>query len=141
VSPKKEGGFKFFFMYAIYKFIRMIQVSLWFYFFPYTVLFGSFLVPFTNQSSLSPESEIADTRLLMDNFVVKCPVGCTEQWMDDTRMCFCLDNNQVNTETNLAKLKAEQAILRAEAATAAAEIVDLRVKSAESEAKINAMQA
>jgi hypothetical protein len=46
VKPWSEGGLKAFCLHSIYKLVRLIQVSTWFYFFPYVVFFMSYLIPY-----------------------------------------------------------------------------------------------
>jgi hypothetical protein len=59
VEPKLEGGCKAWCMHAVYKFVRLFQVSFWYYFAPYSVLFLSYAIPYyVNQSGYMPESEV-----------------------------------------------------------------------------------
>lgn len=145
VNPYAEGGLKFWCMRAIYKFVRLFHVSIWFYFAPYSVMFLSFMVPYlVNQTGNVPD--IPENRILMSHFASYCPANCT--WNDIQEVCYCPSDEQAYYVTEIAELKAEQTILRAESAaiqTKSAEYdakqADFDAKQAESAAEIAALRA
>jgi hypothetical protein len=124
-------------LHAIYKLVRVVEVSFWFYFLPYTVLFGSYLIPYAYSHFGNVNgSEIPETRLLIDNFVSKCPANCTEQWFDEHRTCFCPSVDTSNAEVELALLKADFAGLQAAQMIAQQEQA---IMNAELQAKLDAL--